>query len=71
MFERLSPEERSLAVRSTVVYAPHPYVWMSKAASNSLGLGLESQSRELKNDELPEWDETRVKRYPMVNLLLG
>ncbi|KAK0535830.1 hypothetical protein OC835_002246 [Tilletia horrida] len=66
MFNRLSPAEKSLAVRSTIVYAPHPYVWMSKASSNSLGLGLESEGKELAESELPAWDESKIKKYPML-----
>lgn len=66
MFNRLSEAEKSLAVRSTIVYAPHPYVWMSKAASNSTGLGLESEGKELDETELPEWEEAKVKKYPML-----
>lgn len=73
MFNRLSPAEKSLAVRSTVVYAPHPYVWMSKSASNSVGLGLESEGKELKDQDLPAWSEEKIKRYPMLwkNQLTG
>lgn len=67
MFEDLTPSEKSLAVRSTIVYSPHPYVWMKDAASNSVGLGLESEGKELKEEELPTWEEDKVKRYPMVS----
>jgi len=67
MFEDLTPAEKSLAVRSTIVYSPHPYVWMKDAASNSVGLGLESEGKELTEDELPAWEEDKVKRYPMVS----
>jgi len=66
MFNRLSDAEKSLAVRTTVVYAPHPYVWMSKAASNSVGLGLESEDKELSEEDLPAWEESKVKRYPLL-----
>jgi hypothetical protein len=67
MFEDLPAAEKSLAVRSTIVYSPHPYVWMKDAASNSVGLGLESEGKELPAEKLPEWDESKVKRYPMVS----
>lgn len=30
MFDILPPELKSLAVRSSVRYAPHPYVWMAR-----------------------------------------
>lgn len=73
MFNRLSAAEKSLAVRSTIVYAPHPYVWMNKCASNSVGLGLESEGKELQENELPSWSEEKLKKYPMLwkNLSTG
>lgn len=66
MFEDLTPEQKSLAVRTKVRYAPHPYVWMSKARSNSLGLGLVNEGKELGLSELPEWSEDKIKRLPML-----
>lgn len=68
MFEDLSPEEKSLAVRTKVRYAPHPYVWMSKARSNEMGLGLVSEGKELPLEELPEWEESKIKTLPMVSM---
>ncbi|PWN52315.1 Clavaminate synthase-like protein [Violaceomyces palustris] len=65
MFDRLSPAEKSLAVRTKVVYAPHPYVWMSKAKSRSTGLGLESQGLELGPEQLPVVEEEKIKVLPM------
>jgi len=65
-FNILSPEEKSLALRTKVRYAPHPYVWMAPAHSRSTGLGLETEGLELKLDELPEWEESQVKIFPMI-----
>lgn len=65
MFDELSPARKSLAVRTTVTYAPHPYVWMKDARSNSLGLGLVSQGKELQLDQLPDWQESKIQRLPM------
>lgn len=66
MFDILPPSLKSLAIRSRVNYAPHPYVWMGPAASRSTGLGLESEGKEMPLDELPEWKEGLVKTLPLV-----
>lgn len=66
MFEDLTPEQKSLAVRTKVRYAPHPYVWMSKARSNTLGLGLVNEGKEFGLSELPEWSEDKIKTLPML-----
>jgi len=66
MFDRLSPAEKSLAVRTTVIYAPHPYVWMAPAKSNSLGLGMVSDGLEKKAEELPPVDPSKIKKLPML-----
>lgn len=67
-FEILSPALKSLAVRSRVKYAPHPYVWMAPARSRPTGLGIESDGLEMPLNELPEWDESKIKILPMVGL---
>lgn len=66
MFDRLSPAEKSLAVRTRVKYAPHPYVWMAPAKSNSLGLGLVSEGSEMPLEDLPPVDPAKVKTLPML-----
>lgn len=66
MFDILSPEMKSLAVRTKVQYAPHPYVWMSKAHAMTTGLGIESEGLELPLEELPEWEESKIKVFPVV-----
>jgi hypothetical protein len=66
MFEILSPALKSVAVRARVRYAPHPYVWMAPAHAMSTGLGIESEGLELPLDELPEWNEAKVKVFPVV-----
>ena len=53
---------------SRALQAPHPYVWMSSARSNSVGLGLETEGRELPLSELPAWTEDKVKVLPAVRL---
>jgi hypothetical protein len=66
MFEILPPELKSLAVRSKVRYAPHPYVWMAPARALSTGLGIVSDGLEMPLNELPEWEESKIKTYPLV-----
>ncbi|EPQ60198.1 Clavaminate synthase-like protein [Gloeophyllum trabeum ATCC 11539] len=65
MFDILPDELKSVAVRTRVKYAPHPYVWMAPARAMSTGLGIESEGRELPWDELPPWEESRIKILPM------
>ncbi|CED83872.1 clavaminate synthase-like protein [Phaffia rhodozyma] len=64
MFEVLSEEEKSLAVRLGVEYAPHPYVWMSSAHALPTGLGLESEGLELDLNDLPPWSQDKIKIFP-------
>ncbi|KAJ6537372.1 hypothetical protein DFH09DRAFT_1178085 [Mycena vulgaris] len=47
-------------------YAPHPYTWMAPARAKSTGLGLESEGREMPLSELPPWEESRCKLYPVL-----
>ncbi|KAJ7571997.1 Clavaminate synthase-like protein [Mycena floridula] len=65
MFDILPAELKSLAVRSKVKYAPHPYVWMAPAHALSTGLGIESEGLELSLNELPPWEEERRKTFPV------
>jgi len=66
MFDLLPPELKSVAVRGRVKYAPHPYVWMAPARAKTTGLGIESDGLEMALDELPPWDESRQKIYPIL-----
>jgi hypothetical protein len=65
MFDILPKELKSVAVRSTVNYAPHPYVWMSKAHALPTALGLEDEGLELDLADLPPWEEADLKHLPM------
>ena len=67
-FQILPPALKSLAIRSRVRYSPHPYVWMAPARALPTGLGIESEGLELPLNELPEWDESKIKTFPMVCL---
>ncbi|KZT21948.1 Clavaminate synthase-like protein [Neolentinus lepideus HHB14362 ss-1] len=66
MFNILPPELKSVAVRTRVKYAPHPYVWMAASKLYSNGIGIIPEGKELSYDELPPWDESKVKVYPML-----
>ncbi|EXJ65083.1 hypothetical protein A1O7_01423 [Cladophialophora yegresii CBS 114405] len=67
MFDKLSPEQRALAMTSRVEYAPHPYVWISTAKSRSDGLGMVSEGKEVPLNGLPPVDRaTDIQILPMV-----
>ncbi|KAH6911158.1 alpha-ketoglutarate dependent xanthine dioxygenase [Coprinopsis sp. MPI-PUGE-AT-0042] len=66
MFDILPREYKSLAVRTKVQYAPHPYVWMAPAHAMSTGLGIESEGLELPLEELPAWEESKIKVFPVL-----
>lgn len=65
LYELLSEEEQRFVRTSKVEYAPHPYIWMSKAKSRSNGLGIVSEGLELSEEELPPVEDSKVKIYPM------
>lgn len=65
-FERLSDEEKEFALNTTVEYAPHPYIFISPARATKDGLTMVSEGKETALNDLPEWEESKVKRLPMV-----
>jgi alpha-ketoglutarate-dependent taurine dioxygenase len=65
-FDRLSPEDKELALKTTVVYAPHPYIFISPAKATSDGLTMISEDKEMPLDELPQWEESKIKCLPLV-----
>ncbi|CAH2355497.1 putative alpha-ketoglutarate-dependent xanthine dioxygenase Xanap [[Candida] railenensis] len=65
-FEILSDEDKEFALNTTVEYAPHPYIFISPAGATSDGLTMVSEGKEFKFEELPEWEESKVKKLPMV-----
>lgn len=65
LYEMLTEEEKHFVRTSKIEYAPHPYIWMSKAKSRSNGLGIISEGLELSTDELPPFEESKIKIYPM------
>lgn len=63
-----------MADSSWVEYAPYPYMWIENYKGRSNGLGLETEGLERKMDEVPEWDEKKIKKvcktYPGVSFQL-
>lgn len=65
MYDLLSPSDKEFARTTKVEYAPHPYVWMSRAASRSDGLGLLTEGKELDVADLPPVDRGSIQVLPM------
>jgi len=65
MYDLLSPEDKEFARTSKIEYAPHPYIWMSGAASRSDGLGMISEGKEIPLSDLPPFEEAKIKILPM------
>jgi alpha-ketoglutarate-dependent taurine dioxygenase len=65
-FRDLAPSQQDWALRTRARYAPHPYVWIRQARARSNGLGLESEGRELRRDELPPFDVDAITTLPLV-----
>jgi alpha-ketoglutarate-dependent taurine dioxygenase len=65
-YDLLTEEEKKIADHSWVQYAPFPYKWIADCKGNSNGLGLASEGKEKKIEDLGEWDPKDVKTYPMV-----
>lgn len=65
-FQRLSAEDKEFALNSTVEYAPHPYIFIGPAKATSDGLTIVSEGKETPFDQLPDWEESKVKKLPMV-----
>jgi hypothetical protein len=41
---------------------------MAPAHAMSTGLGIESEGLEVPDSELPPWEESKIKKFPMVSL---
>ncbi|OBA20807.1 Clavaminate synthase-like protein [Metschnikowia bicuspidata var. bicuspidata NRRL YB-4993] len=65
-FDRLSAAEKDYALNTTVEYAPHPYIFISPAKAEKDGLTMASQGLETPLADLPEWEQAKVKKLPMV-----
>ena len=65
-FDLLSQNDKEFALNTTVVYAPHPYIYIHKCKATSDGLTMVSEGKEVPLDELPHWEEAKLKKLPMV-----
>ncbi|KAJ5952337.1 uncharacterized protein N7479_010750 [Penicillium vulpinum] len=65
LYDMLSEEDKHFVRTSKAEYAPHPYIWMSKAKSRSNGLGIISEGLELAEDQLPPFEASKIRVYPM------
>ncbi|KAK3070470.1 hypothetical protein LTR53_010426 [Teratosphaeriaceae sp. CCFEE 6253] len=66
LYSMLSEEEQRMADHSWVEYWPHPYMAIEHCKGNSNGLGLVNQGNEHTIEELGDYDEAKVKKYPLV-----
>ena len=68
LYELLSDEEKMLAENSWVEYAPFPYMWIENCKGRPNGLGLETEGKEHKMEEMPEWEPEKIKTVsPFLN----
>ncbi|KAI1374513.1 Clavaminate synthase-like protein [Hypoxylon crocopeplum] len=65
MYDLLSEADKEFARTTKVEYAPHPYIWISKAKSRSDGLGIVSQGLEIPMDDLPPIEEDKIQVLPL------
>lgn len=65
-FDDLTPTQQDFALRTSVRYAPHPYIWIKHARANSTGLGLVNENKELSRAELPAFAEDEILTLPLV-----
>lgn len=67
-FDLLSDEEKKFALNTTVVYAPHPYIYINdcKATSDGLTIVSEEPGKEASFGDLPAWEESKIKKLPLV-----
>lgn len=68
-YDLMTDDEKKVADHSWVEYAPHPYKWIGNCSGRTNGLGLETEGKELPLEEIGEFEESKIKRYPMVSLL--
>lgn len=61
----LPDDLRAIAMHSSILYAPKPFRWFSRAHSSQLGHLIESENLELPMEEL-NYEESKLKTYPMV-----
>ncbi|KAL6934548.1 hypothetical protein ACO0OL_003091 [Hanseniaspora opuntiae] len=65
-FDLLSPEDKELVLNSKIMYAPHPYIYISQCGATNDGLTICNEGKELGLDELPPWEEKHIMKLPLV-----
>ena len=65
-YDVLSEEDKKFVREAKAVYAPHPYIWMQKGHTTSDGLSLAPEGNELPLDQLPAWEQSKVKTLPLL-----
>ena len=65
-YELLTPEDKEFVQTHSVVYAPHPYIFIGKCRATSDGLTIAQEGKERALEELPEWSEDKIKTFPLV-----
>lgn len=65
-FDILSDEDKKMVLGTKVVYPPHPFIWINDARATSDGLTMVSEGKEIPMSELPEWEESKLKVFPLV-----
>lgn len=65
-FDILSDEDKKLALETTVVYPPHPFIFISDAKATWDGLSMHSEERETALCDMPPFEKSKIKRLPLV-----
>ncbi|EPY51245.1 sulfonate dioxygenase [Schizosaccharomyces cryophilus OY26] len=66
MFDLLTDEQKKIAARTRVQYFPHAYVVIHRARALPNGLSMYSEGLELPKDKLPDWQEDKIKTFPLL-----
>ncbi|GAA5971187.1 hypothetical protein JCM11641_004177 [Rhodosporidiobolus odoratus] len=62
----LTEEQRTIANNSSVTYAPHAFTWIAQTKFTSDGSSIVTEGKEVPLDDLPAWEEKKLKTMPMV-----
>lgn len=65
-FDLLSEEDKELVLNTKVMYAPHPYIYISNCKATNDGLTMVNEKKELALDELPPWEEEHIMKLPLI-----
>ncbi|XBW36552.1 hypothetical protein QEN19_002128 [Hanseniaspora menglaensis] len=65
-FDLLSEKDKEIVLNSKVMYAPHPYIYISNCKATNEGLTMVSEKKELALNELPPWEEQHIMKLPLV-----